>query len=143
MITDTSSNSIGDASRSLGQILGDRYQDGVRPGAKKLAQFREALKVRNTGPLMSQDGQGPRATAFVKLFDPCGSYTAYITEWDEARNEAFGFAGFGRTADMEFGYLSLEEIAFTRGPLGIGIEIDMSFRPMPLEEAVPHLRELV
>ena len=33
-------------------------QNGIPPGARKLAQFQQALRLRGTPPLYSQDGQG-------------------------------------------------------------------------------------
>jgi len=104
-------------------------QNGVGPGLRKLEQFRTALRIRGTPALYSQEGRGAEAIAYVKLFDPCGGATWYLLEWDCDR-EAFGCVE-GLGAD-EYGYVSLEELAHVRGRLGIGIEIDTSFRPITL-----------
>ena len=121
---------------SPGQILAPEEslaeyicQEGVPPGLRKLAQFQTALRARGTPPLDSQDGMADEAVAYVKLFNPCGNGTWYITEWDGQR-EAFGFVT-GLAFD-ELGSLDLEELATVDGPFGIGIEIDTCFRPMPL-----------
>jgi len=119
---------------SSGQISPDDplayyFQNGVRPGPRKLSQFQKALQLRGTPVLYSQDGKGDEAIAYVKLFDPCGSATWHLLEWD-GREEAFGFVtGLGFD---ELGYISLRELAEVQGRLGIGIEIDTSFRPTPL-----------
>lgn len=64
----------------------------------------------------------------MKLFDPCGSWSWYVTEWD-GDGEAFGLVC---GAYAELGYISLAELASFRGALGIGIELDMHWSPRPL-----------
>ena len=32
--------------------------------------------------LYAQDGKGDEAIAYAKFFDPCGSWTWYVTEYD-------------------------------------------------------------
>jgi len=105
-------------------------QNGVLPGPQKLAQFQQALRLRDTPPLYSQDGLGDEAIVYVKIFDPSGSWTWYLTEWDGAQ-EAFGLV---RGNDCEFGYVSLAELASLQGALGIGLEIDVYFKPTTLRE---------
>jgi len=110
----------------------DRYinQNGVRPGARKLTQFKYALHLRDTPKLYAQDGKSDSAIAFVKIFDPCGSWTWYITEWD-GNEEAFGLVkGF----EDELGYISLPELATVAGRMGIGLEIDVWFKPTALKD---------
>lgn len=107
-------------------------QNGVMPGERKLVQFQAALRIRGTPALYAQDGAGENATVYVKLFDPCGSATWFLTEWD-GEEGAFGFCT-GLQFD-EWGYISLRELAFVHGALGIGIEIDAFFRPQTLETA--------
>lgn len=110
---------------------GDTFQNGVKPGAQKLAQFIAAMNVAKVPALMSQDGKGNGAIAHVKLFDPCGSWSWFISEFDEKTGEAFGIVcGFER----ELGYISLEELANIKGKTGIGIELDMHWTPRPLGE---------
>lgn len=105
-------------------------QNGVRPGLQKLAQFKAALSLRGTPFLYSQDEKGEDAIAHVKIFDPCGRWTWYLTEWDGA-DEAFGLV----VGDCcELGYIPLPELAFLPGALGIGMEIDVYFRPKALRE---------
>ena len=105
-------------------------QNGVLPGPQKLAQFQQALRLRDTPPLYSQDGRGDEAVVYVKIFDPSGTWTWYLTEWDGAQ-EAFGLV---RGDDCELGYVSLFELASIQGALGIGLEIDVYFKPTTLRE---------
>jgi Protein of unknown function (DUF2958) len=106
-------------------------QQGVGPGPVKLAQFRAAMILRGTPALYSQDGKGDDAIVCVKLFDPCGSASWYVWEWD-GQEEAFGYVtGLGHN---ELGLLSLRELSEAPGPLGIGIEIDTLFHPMALSK---------
>ena len=105
-------------------------QNGVRPGAMKLRQFKQALSLRSTPKLYAQDGRGDNAIAYVKIFDPCGSWTWYLTEWD-GDNEAFGLVnGF----ESELGYIPLQELSEVTGRTGIGLEIDVWFKPTTLGE---------
>ena len=108
---------------------GDTYQNGVKPGPKKLAQFREILELTGTPKLYGQEGKGDEALVHVKLFDPTGSWTWFITEFDPTNNTAFGLVN-GHEA--EIGYIDLNELANARGRMGIGIEIDMHFKPQTL-----------
>jgi hypothetical protein len=114
-------------------------QNGVRPGAKKLAQFILACKLTNTPALYSQDGKYKEATAHVKIFNPCGSETWYITEFSEVAPDGVPNLAFGYVTGMcedEFGYISLEELATVTGPLRIGLEIDVHFTPKTISEII-------
>jgi len=112
-------------------------QAGVGPGPQKLARFKEALSLRATPPLYSQEGKGDDTIAYVKLFNPCGSWTWYLTEWDGA-DEAFGLVS-GHYCEL--GFVPLAELASCPGPLGIGIEIDVWFRPKTLHEIKKEIHE--
>ena len=67
-------------------------------------------------------------TVFVKLF--LDSWTWYLTELSIDGDIAFGYvvSSFG----AELGYFSLEEIKGIIGNLGIGVERDLSFKPVKL-----------
>jgi hypothetical protein len=60
----------------------------------------------------------------VKLFNPTGRGTWYITEADLAEGVAFGYCviHYG-----ELGYVSLAELREFRGRLGLGIERDEGY----------------
>lgn len=107
----------------------DFDQTGLPPGERKLRMFQAALRARGTPALYTQDGRGDEATVYVKLFDPCGSATWFLLEWD-GQEEAFGFVT--GLAQDEYGYVPLRELAFVAGRLGIGIEIETSFLPTTL-----------
>jgi len=108
---------------------GDTYQNGVKPGPKKLAQFREIMELTGTPRLYAQEAKGDEALVHVKLFDPTGSWTWFITEFDPTNNTAFGLVN---GHEVEAGYIDLNELANIRGRMGIGIEIDMHFKPQTL-----------
>jgi hypothetical protein len=104
-------------------------QNGVPPGAERLALFRKAMELQGTPELYSQDGISDKI-ATVKFFDPCSSWTWYATEWD-GTNRCFGYV---KGHESEWGYFSLRQLALHRGPMGIGIEIDVYFTPQKIPE---------
>jgi hypothetical protein len=112
-------------------------QNGVRPGPRKLEQFKQAFKLTNTPALYAnEDVEDPIVT--VKLFDPTGSATWYLTEFSEVApdgvpNLAFGLCDLFQDGG-ELGYVSIEELATVKGRLGIGIEIDVHWEPKPLSQ---------
>ena len=63
----------------------------------------------------------------LKLFNPCGAGTWYLTEYDPVERMFFGFVNLGDPQMAELGYVSLDEIERVKGPLGIGIERDRYF----------------
>lgn len=64
----------------------------------------------------------------VKLFTPDSNWTWYIIEVSKSDHICYGYV---QGLDSELGYFSLIELESVRGPLGLGIEIDMSFEPTP------------
>jgi hypothetical protein len=65
----------------------------------------------------------------VKLFTPDSNWTWYIIEFSKAdANTCYGYV---QGLDSELGYFTLEELASIHGPLGLAIERDMSFTPIP------------
>jgi hypothetical protein len=84
-------------------------------------------------PLYSQEHEkDPKVIS--KLFDPCGSATWYLTEYDPAKKIAFGFV-VGLHED-EFGYVSLKELESIQRPFGLTIERDLYFQQKRLSEEV-------
>ena len=62
----------------------------------------------------------------TKFFDPCGSATWYVSEYEPDTNICFGYVtGLGHN---EWGYFSLTELEAIERPLGLTIERDRSFR---------------
>jgi hypothetical protein len=75
-------------------------------------------------PLYSQEHKEDQLVV-AKLFDPCGSATWFLTEYDTETKTAFGFVT-GLTAD-EWGYVSLTELESIERPFGLTIERDLYF----------------
>lgn len=117
-------------------IKGKKYDPMAR-----LNQFATIIGLMNVPPIRSQDGKGDNAYAYVKLFDPCGAATWYITEseksWkkdgDEMFMQAFGWCDLG-VGFPELGYVDLVELSRCAGKMGIGMEIDMHWKPKTLKE---------
>lgn len=71
-----------------------------------------------TAQLKSTDVKVP-----LKLFNPCGSQSWFITEYDPTTQEAFGYVtGMGFD---ELGYIDMNELLTLRLPLGMKIERDI------------------
>ena len=69
--------------------------------------------------------------AEVKLFNPTGIGTWYLSELDPETNTAFGLCCLH---EKELGYVSLDELTAYRGQMNLPIERDLWFKPTPLEE---------
>jgi hypothetical protein len=81
-------------------------------------------------PLYSQEKLGDAAIAYVKFFTPWSNWTWYATEFD-GQDQFFGLVVGQET---ELGYFSLAELQSIRGPAGLRIERDTSWRPTPLSQ---------
>jgi len=80
-------------------------------------------------PFGSQDKvKDPLVVA--KFFDPCGSATWYLLEYDHEHRHAFCYVT-GLMED-ELGYVSLEELESIKRPFGLTIERDLYFTQEPL-----------
>jgi hypothetical protein len=90
----------------------------------------KALEARLPA-LYAQDGRGDEAMAYVKFFTPWSNWTWYGTEYDPATRTFFGLV---KGHETELGYFSLDELAALRGPYGLRVERDLSFRPTKLAE---------
>lgn len=77
------------------------------------------------------DESGKEHDAVVKLFNPTGAGTWYLSELDPETNVAFGLCCIH---EKEFGYVSLEELQEFRGTMNLPIERDQWFTPTPLEK---------
>jgi len=85
--------------------------------------------------LYAQDGKGDEAICHVKFFHACAHATWFATEYDPEERMFFGWVEL-HPGCGELGYFSLDELESVKGPLGLGIERDMSFQPTPLGEAI-------
>ena len=75
-------------------------------------------------PLYSQEHEED-PLVICKLFDPIGSATWYLTEYDSVEKIAFSYVS-GLVQD-EWGYNSLTELESTPRPFGLTIERDLYF----------------
>jgi|TARA_B110000211_G_scaffold73653_1_gene85693 hypothetical protein len=90
----------------------------------------KALKDKLTTNHNDQDGSKINK-AIVKLFNPSGVGTWYLSELDPETNIAFGLCDLG---DPEFGYVSIDELSEVRGFMGLGIERDLHFQPTKFDD---------
>ena len=67
----------------------------------------------------------------VKFFDPCGSWTWYVVEFDQKDT----FFGLVDGLELEWGYFSLSELKSVKTkPFGLGIERDLHFTPKKIKD---------
>ena len=69
--------------------------------------------------------------AKVKLFNPTGIGTWYLTEYDPTTRTAYGLCVL---QEAELGYVSMEELVNFRGQFGLPIERDLNWTPKRLSE---------
>jgi hypothetical protein len=69
--------------------------------------------------------------ARIKLFDPTGSWTWYISEYDPETRRAYGRV---KGIYTEYGYFEMAELVDFRGRFGLPIERDLHWTPRPLAE---------
>ena len=70
-------------------------------------------------------------TVRVKLFNPTGIGTWYLTEYDPDTRTAYGLCVL---QDAELGYVNMAELTSFRGQFGLPIERDLHWTPKPLSE---------
>lgn len=100
---------------------------------EKLLEALETLPA-----LYSQESLGNAAVAKVKLFNPAGCGTWYLSEYSkEPDNLAFGLCII---QCAEIGYVSLDELLDFK-MFGIGIELDEYYTPVTLA-ALQELQEV-
>ena len=80
--------------------------------------------------LYEQDGEKEQ-TVHLKFFDPCSQWTWFVLEYDPVDQIFFGLV---RGHEIELGYFTLKELQDYKGPLKIGIERDIWFKPRLLSE---------
>lgn len=84
---------------------------------------------RRLPPLYANEAAGDDALVVAKFFTPDAQWTWYATEFDP---ESRTFYGFVRGLEAELGYFSLDDLERVRGPLGLPVERDRWWRPVPL-----------
>lgn len=83
--------------------------------------------------LYATEGQRDEAIAHVKLFTPDANWTWYVVEYDPSEQLCYGLVV---GLEPERGYFSLDELRHSRGPMGLRIERDLWWQPMPLREVL-------
>ena len=77
---------------------------------------------------LAKNGDNPSDKPYLKLFDPTGSATWLISEYDKDTGQMFGLCDLGM-GYPELGYVNLGEIMSITLPFGLKIERDMYFEP--------------
>jgi len=73
----------------------------------------------------------------LKLFNPTGPGTWYVTEYDPSEELGFGYVDLGMGPGCaELGYISIAELRSLRLPLGLTIERDLHWNPETTLKAV-------
>ena len=88
-------------------------------------------EIRHKLPLLGATSEQIDPIAVVKFFNPTGIGTWWAVEFDPDSGIFFGKADLGFP---ELGTFSLDELQGYKGPLGLGIERDIHFRPKPLSK---------
>ena len=90
-------------------------------------------EIKNKLPTIGSQSNSKDPVVYVKFFDPCGSFTWFIIEYD-GEETFFAFVKSHLCPEGELGYVSLSELKSINGPLGLGIERDLYFSPKPLSQ---------
>jgi hypothetical protein len=78
-----------------------------------------------------QMGSDMEQLVIAKFFNPTGSWSWFAMNMDEDGDYIWGIVdGF----EVEMGSFSLSELQAYKGPLGIGIERDLYFKPITAKE---------
>jgi hypothetical protein len=91
-------------------------------------------ELRKLPKLYSTDGRGSNAKIYrVRLYRQCGilpsdQFEWFLSEYDPNENVAFGYASLNDPLNSELGYVSIGEL------LGIGVKLDLDFKPLNLNE---------
>ena len=85
----------------------------------------KAIKEKLIANHKAQDGT-KSFKAVLKLFNPTGIGTWYLSELDPETNIAFGLCCI---TEKELGYVNLDELLSFKGQFGLGIERDLYFKP--------------
>ena len=87
-------------------------------------------EIRRNLPRLYATEKQADPTVWLKLFTPDAHLTFYATEFDGEDT----FFGLVVGQETELGYFSLAELQALRGRLGLPVERDVSFAPIPLSK---------
>ena len=83
------------------------------------------LELKERFEIIGQQSEDLNPIIIAKFFDPMGSGTWYVSEYEPETNICFGYVtGLGHN---EWGYFSLTELEAIERPLGMKIERDICF----------------
>ena len=95
-------------------------------------QKRPAYKYIRESDKLPRPEEDMEPIARIKLFDPTGSWTWYISSYEPETGMALGLVdGF----EKEQGYIYMPELLAYRGRFGLPIERDLYWKPKPLSES--------
>jgi hypothetical protein len=97
-----------------------------------LTKAQKEKMIKNHFAQINSDGTKD-FKAVVKLFNPTGNGTWYLSELDPESNTAYGLCDLGTP---EMGYVSLDELSNIKVSMGLGIERDRWFKPMEFERII-------
>ena len=92
------------------------------------------LKSHKLPMIGATDGEGDAVQIRVKWFDPCGSFTWYVLEYDPAEDLAFAFVTSSMCPEGELGYVHVPEIREVTNRMGLHMERDLYWKPRTLGE---------
>jgi len=87
-------------------------------------------EIKQQLPALYANEEVTDPVVIAKFFTPWTSWTWYATEFDGVDT----FFGLVVGHEIELGYFSLTELEFVRGPGGLTVERDISFKPTKLSE---------
>ena len=90
----------------------------------------KAIKEKLIANHKAQDGT-KSFKAVLKLFNPRGIGTWYLSELNPENNNAFGLCCLH---EKELVYVNLDELLGFKGQMGLGVERDRYFKPKTLKE---------
>lgn len=86
-------------------------------------------------PLYSQEAE-PEPHIHCRFILPGTTWAWHVME-GEAKEQDFMFFGFVCGQESEFGYFLLSELQSVRTPLGLAVELDLTFKEGKLTDVVP------
>lgn len=98
--------------------------------------FTKAIMTKFPKYGATSEKQANEVPIIVKIFDPCGAATWYLTEYDAENEIFFCFANLGDDTFAELGTVAKEELESYRGRFGLGLERDLHFGKHTLDEVM-------
>jgi hypothetical protein len=93
-------------------------------------------ELRRSLPALYAQEKNSDPIVHIKFFTPDSSWTWYATE-GSPEGDDFIFFGYVIGFEREWGYFLLSELTESRGPMGLPIERDLYFKPVPFSQGIP------